>query len=105
MGFGMPTAPTDIPALPVQGRGRRRLALLLGLAEAAAAVPWRAEPAANGRLIESWCSYQPKHRSQGGHHQQPSCHGHPPPSLLQGRDQAKVSHWRARRCNRKDQGP
>jgi hypothetical protein len=28
----------------------------------------------------------------------------PPPSLLQGRDQAGVSHRRARRCNRKDHG-
>jgi hypothetical protein len=81
MGFGMRTPVADLPALPIHGRGRRRrLALLLGLAKAAAAVPGEAEPAAKGRLIESWCSHQPKHRSHSGHHQQPSCHGHPLPA-------------------------
>lgn len=78
MGFGMPSPLAEVPALLIRGRGRRRrLALLLGLAEATAAVPGEAEPTSNGRLIESWCSYQPKH---GGHHQQSSRHGRPLPA-------------------------
>jgi hypothetical protein len=81
MGFGMPTPVADVLALPIRGRGRRRrLALLTGIAEAAAAVPGDAEPASNGRLIESWCGYQPKYGSRGGHHQQLSCHGRPLPA-------------------------
>jgi hypothetical protein len=78
MGFVMPSPLAEVPALLIRGRGRRRrLALLLGLAEATAAVPGEAEPTSNGRLIESWCSYQPKH---GGHHQQSSRHGRPLPA-------------------------
>lgn len=81
MGFGMPTPVAEVPALLIRGRGRRRrLALLLGLAEATAAVPGEAEPTSNGRLIESWCSYQPKHSGRGGHHQQSSRHGRPLPA-------------------------
>ena len=81
MGFGMRTPLAEVPALLIRGRGqRRRLALLLGLAEATAAVPGEAEPTSNGRLIESWCSYQPKHGGRGGHHQQSSRHGRPLPA-------------------------
>jgi hypothetical protein len=81
MRSGMRTPVAEVSALLIRGRGRRRrLALLRGLAEAAAAVPGDAKPATNARLIESWCGYQPKHDSQGGHHQQPSRHGHPLPA-------------------------
>ena len=81
MGFGMRTPLAEVPALLIRGRGqRRRLALLLGLAEATAAVPGEAEPTSNDRLIESWCSYQPKHGGRGGHHQQSSRHGRPLPA-------------------------
>jgi hypothetical protein len=71
MGSGMRTPVAEVSALPIHGRGRRRrLALLPGLAEAAAAIPGEADPATNGRLIQSWCSHQPKYGSHSGHHQQ-----------------------------------
>ena len=51
LGMGMPLA--DVAALPVYGRGwRRRLALLSGLAQAAAVAPGNGEPATNGRRPE-----------------------------------------------------
>jgi hypothetical protein len=59
MGSGMRTPVAEVSAPLVRGRGRRRrLALLPGLVEAAAAVPGEAEPGTNGGLVESWCCYQ-----------------------------------------------
>jgi hypothetical protein len=59
------------------GGGRRRLALLAGLAQATAAVPGDDEPAANGRLFQRWRGRQAKHGCHGGHQQQPSWHRRP----------------------------
>jgi hypothetical protein len=54
LGMGMPLA--DVAALPVYGWGwRRRLALLSGLAQAAAVAPGNGEPATRGRLVQSGC--------------------------------------------------
>jgi hypothetical protein len=56
MGSGMRAPVAEVSALLIRGGvWRRRLALRPVLAEAAAAAPGEAEPAANGRLIQSWC--------------------------------------------------
>src|SRR4029453_13644953 len=54
MGFVMPTPLAEVPALLIRGRGRRRrLALLLGLAEAPAAVPGGGQTTPHGPLLHS----------------------------------------------------
>ena len=68
-GFGMQASLADALALPIHGRGRRRrrLGWLPGLAEAAAAIPGHAKPAANGGLLQRWHGPQGKDSDHRGH--------------------------------------
>jgi hypothetical protein len=76
LGIGMPLA--DVAALPVYGRGwRRRLALLSGLAQAAAVAPGNGEPATRGSSRPERVWPQAKDGDHGSHQQQPSCHRRP----------------------------
>jgi hypothetical protein len=99
MGLGMRTPLTDPPIPPIRGWGRRRrLALLPGLAEAAAAVLREADPAANGRLIEGWRGYQPKQprRPSLAAFVSPA----PLPACCRAVTRAGVPRWRDRGRNR-----